>query len=265
MRPTSDIHFWHVPKTAGTSVAGLIRKAFAPGESIPAHTVRELVALRREDIPKYRCYTGHFFSLLEPLVGRRLPTVTVLRDPVRQTLSLLGHCQRYVPGAGWIAPLAARSLAFAWEHIPASRSRIEGAWCPVLMNNFQTRVLGSDIRLPAALRRNFYGMTYPFLEPSFCDPAVDLDALYDRAAQRLEAMAVVGTVERLPETIGLISSLLGIASPRSIPEDNVARKRPNVSPHFLDLIVRQNSYDFRLHALATSLLDRRLRDKAAST
>jgi len=255
MSPRTEIHFWHIPKTAGTSVAGLIRRAYPPEECLPAHTVRELIAMPKEDVPKYRCYTGHFFSLLEPLVGRPLPTVTILRDPVGQALSLLRHCQRHVPGAGWVAPLAARALEFAWENIPASRQSIERVWCPVLMNNFQTRVLGSDIRIPENLRLDFHGMTYPFLDPAFCDPSADMEAIYDRAVARLESMAVAGTVERLPETVSRICHLLGTKPPGELPRNNAAPLSAKPSSEFLELVEGQNTYDRKLHQLAGKLLD----------
>jgi hypothetical protein len=217
--------------------------------------VRELIAMPQEDVPKYRCYTGHFFSLLEPLVGRPLPTVTILRDPVEQTLSLLRHCQLYVPGAGLFAPFLARSLSFFWERFPPFRSRIEGSWCPVLMNNFQTRILAGAFPTPAQLGHNFYGLTYPFLERSFCSPELDMDNLYARAVQRLESMVVVGTVERLSETAGRICDLLDIAPPARLPKENVSAHRPRLSSAFLELIGRQNEYDRKLHALANKLLD----------
>jgi len=251
----SEIHFWHIPKTAGTTVAGLIRRAYAPDECIPAHTARDIVAMPRQKIAQFRCYTGHFFSLLDPLVGRSIPTVTILRDPVQQTLSLLSHCQRHVSGAGWVVPLYARALAFAWEKHPAARARIEKSWCPVLMNNFQTRVLGSNVRFPNSLRRDFYGLTYPFMEPNFCHAEADMDELYARAVQRLRGMAVVGTVERLPETIGRICSLLGVSKPDVIPAENISSRHRKVSVDFLDLIKKQNVYDYRLHQLASGLLD----------
>lgn len=255
MHPHSEIHFWHIPKTAGTSVAGMIRRAYPASECIPAHTARDLLDMRTADIPNYRCFTGHFFSLLEPLVGRRLPTVTILRDPVQQTLSLLRHCQRYVPGAGLFAPFLARSLSFFWERFPPIRSRIESAWCPVLMNNFQTRVLGSNIPMPQHLAHNFYGLTYPFLERSFCSQGLDMDKLYARAVQRLESMVVVGTVERLSETAGRICDLLDIAPSARLPKENVSAHRPRLSSAFLELVGRQNEYDRKLHALANRLLD----------
>lgn len=238
-------------------MAGMIRRAYPSGECIPAHTVRELVAMRAADIPNYRCYTGHFFSLLEPLVGRSLPTVTILRDPVEQTLSLLRHCQRYVPGAGLLSPLLARTVPFVWENVPARRSSIEKHWCPVLMNNFQTRVLGSDMATPRRLGRSFYGMTYPFLEPSFCSPDADLEALYARAVARLESMAVVGIVERFRESVDMIFRFLGLASPAELPRENVSKPALHrFGSDFRELIEDQNSYDFRLYEHAMRLLDR---------
>jgi hypothetical protein len=150
-------------------------------------------------VPAYRCYTGHFFSLLEPLAGRPLPTVTVLRDPFEQTVSLIRHCQRIDRIAGVIAPLYARGLEQAWKRLPLLRKAIEKRWVPVVMNNFQTRVLWQLISgIPDKLKADYYGITYPFLEPAFSSPDADMDQLFEKAKARLDKMAVVGTVERLP-------------------------------------------------------------------
>jgi len=151
-----------------------------------------------------------------------------------------------------------RVIPFLWERLPRQRLTIERRWCPVLMNNFQTRVLGSNIPMPQYLGCDFYGMTYPLLEPSFCSTDADLDALYDRAVERLESMAVVGTVERLSETVALIFRLIGLPAPLVLPEDNKASRRSAPSTAFMELIKKQNYYDFRLHKLAAELLDRKL-------
>jgi hypothetical protein len=255
MKEPPDIHFWHIPKTAGTSVAGMIRRAYAPKDCIPAHTLLELAALDSKIIPSFRCYTGHFFSVLEPLVGRPLPTVSILRNPLDQTLSLLQHCQNYVRGAGITAPLTARLMPFLWNHIPVLRGGIERRWCPILMNNFQTRVLGSDIQWPIKLSRNFYGITYPFLAPSFCEPEPDFERLYACAVQRLQNMAVVGTVERLADTVKLVFDLLGVQQPPNVPRDNESGNRFRPSADFTRLIAQKNEYDLKLYAVAKNLLE----------
>jgi hypothetical protein len=148
-------------------------------------------------------------------------------------------------------------MEFTWKNIPAARQSIERAWCPVLMNNFQTRVLGSEIRLPQKLASNFYGMTYPFLEQSFCNSAVDMEAIFERAAARLESMAVVGTVERLGETLDQIFSLFEVPVPTTISHENTSpAPARTISPAIRELVERENRYDLELYRLATNLLER---------
>lgn len=263
--PPGEIHFFHIPKTAGTSLSSLIRNAYPSGECIPAHTVLELTAMDPAKVPAYRCYTGHFFSLLEPLAGRALPTVTVLRDPFEQTVSLIRHCQRIDRIGGVIVPLYARGLEQAWKRFPLVRRTIEQRWTPVVMNNFQTRVLGSDILHPGRLKPDYYGITYPFLEPGFSSPDADMDELFEKAKARLDKMAVVGTVERLHETVSLIFEVIGAPVPQHIPRLNsgtmpVRTHRPagNTSAELASLIDRENIYDRALYKYANSLLERKL-------
>jgi len=254
--PPGEIHFFHIPKTAGTTLSSLIRSAYPPAECIPAHTVLELAAMNPAAVPGYRCYTGHFFSLLEPLAGRKIPTVTVLRDPLEQTLSLIRHLQRIDRIGGVLAPIYARALGYAWEKLPFTRKSVENKWAPVVMNNFQTRVLGSDIRHPAGLKADYYGITYPFLEPGFSSPDADMDQLFEKAKLRLDSMAVVGTVERLPETIQLIFDMIGTPAPAHIPRLNTTRRESRkIHPAMEVLIERENEYDRALYAYAETLLD----------
>ncbi len=265
--PPGEIHFFHIPKTAGTTLSSLIRSAYPPAECIPAHTVLELAAMNPAAVPGYRCYTGHFFSLLEPLAGRPLPTVTVLRDPLDQTLSLIRHCQRIDRIGGVVAPLYARGLEWAWKRLPLLRKHIEHRWTPVVMNNFQTRVLGSDILHPGKLNPDYYGITYPFLETGFSSPDADLDRLFEKAKSRLDSMAVVGTVEQLPDTVSLIFDVIGAPLPGEIPRLNTGSKynHPDKANHYLkDLIEAQNKYDRALHKYAAQLLEKKLEQRVQS-
>lgn len=278
--PPREIHFFHIPKTAGSTLACLIRGAYPVEECVPAYSIRELIALPSQGIADYRCYTGHFFSLFEPVVGRAVPTVTLLRDPFEQTISLLKHCQR-IDLKKWSADilcrsnvrqvyiahaLYARTLEQAWRHCPSWRTRIEARWCPALMNNFQTRTLGSEIIHPGTLKADYYGQTYPFLDPGFSAPIQDMDRLFDRAKARLKQMVVVGTVERMAESVALIFDHMGVPPPDHIPRVNVGhRSQPGwsyrnsglIPPELVELIDQQNVYDQALYRYAETLLDQR--------
>ena len=264
-RPINEIHFFHIPKTAGSSMAGMIRRAYPQEEGIPAHTARELVALPPEQVPNYRCYTGHFFSLLRPLVGRDLPTVTLLREPFAHTVSLIRHCQRIDPQSGRLAPTLAKSMHIIWDWFPPARRYLERLCCPFVMNNFQTRVLGCEIEHPGTLNADYYGYTYPLLHKGFTAPNEDMETILERAKSRMKEMVVVGTVERFEESVRLIFEHLGVPMPSEMARDNVGKNKPKaihprktVSKAFARLIDQQTTYDQILYHYADSLLSKKV-------
>jgi hypothetical protein len=95
--------FVHVMKTAGGTFRRNLRENFAPDELYPARGVDEpkvaywlierLTALPAERRERIRMYTGHFPYVVSQLLGVELVTLTLLRDPVERTLSLLRQRQ----------------------------------------------------------------------------------------------------------------------------------------------------------------------------
>ena len=68
--PTGEIHFFHIPKTAGTSLSSLIRNAYPPAACIPAHTVLELTAMDPDVIVPFVLHeTRIFFRIRPPVYG----------------------------------------------------------------------------------------------------------------------------------------------------------------------------------------------------
>ncbi len=255
--PQTEIHFFHIPKTAGTSLAGMIRRAYAPEESIPAHTARELLKLRADQVPRYRCYTGHFFSLLPQLMDRNLPTVTLLRHPIAQFTSLLRHCERDDPLAGRLIPRVARSIHRAWDTLPPLRRAMQSRICPVIMNNFQTRVLGCEISPAYDLPADFRGHTYPLLAKDFIHPPRKMDILFELAKARLDSMVVVGTVERFAESADLIFQHLGVPTPEITRENSHDTPFQAISPDLRRLMEDESRYDMELYEYAETLLNKR--------
>lgn len=98
--------FMHIMKTAGTSLAWQLDKAFPPQAIYPtpgSHRhmdeywkIDEVRALSDAQRRPIRLFHGHFPSMLGDMVGADR-TITLLRDPVERTLSHIRHCERHFP------------------------------------------------------------------------------------------------------------------------------------------------------------------------
>jgi len=121
--------FLHVMKTGGTAFVFNLRRNFRPGEVYPADadrassedlspyvSISHLVALPAARRRVIRMYTGHFPYVATQLLDMPLRTLTLLREPVERTISVLKHFQR------GFARYEAQSLAalyddpFLFEH-----------------------------------------------------------------------------------------------------------------------------------------------------
>ena len=99
--------FLHVMKTGGTAFVLNLLQNFGPGEVYPSDVDKQqpgdlvpyvsIAGLLRVDAERrqaIRMYTGHFPFVVCELMGVQFRTLTVLRDPVERTLSVLKHFKR---------------------------------------------------------------------------------------------------------------------------------------------------------------------------
>jgi hypothetical protein len=100
--------FVHVMKTGGTSLVFQLLEEFPGKELYPSASVDrrhptdaesygsipDLVALTPERRAAIRMYAGHFPYMARELIGGELTTLTLLREPVARTISLLKHFKR---------------------------------------------------------------------------------------------------------------------------------------------------------------------------
>jgi hypothetical protein len=92
--------FVHVMKTAGATLYERFRGSFGPDEVFPAvgidpdmrkayFRLDHLTALPKERISRTRFFSGHFPLVAIELLGIEAKALTIFRDPVERTISLL--------------------------------------------------------------------------------------------------------------------------------------------------------------------------------
>jgi hypothetical protein len=100
--------FVHVMKTAGTTFAMQLTLQFSPDSIYPARgidwespsdlerytDIPRLLAISAERRSQIRIYTGHFPYMVKDLLDPRLVVLTLLRDPIERTISVLKHFKR---------------------------------------------------------------------------------------------------------------------------------------------------------------------------
>ncbi|MED5619508.1 hypothetical protein [Ideonella sp. BN130291] len=214
-------YFFHIPKTAGTSLTRFLESAYPKGTVFPGHLWRHLIGCRTEDVHGVRLYRGHFYGALQGFVGRPVRAFTFLRDPVERALSHHGHVLRDPTHYLHCRAVEAGSLA-KYLADPILRTTVE---------NFQVRALAMEldpVAEAADLNATQLGqgvleqrmMTAPFDRP--------LQQLLDTALRRLDDMAFVGVTERYSTSLRGLCRQLDLRPP---PQE---QRRLNVNPGRLE-------------------------------
>jgi len=254
--------FVHVMKTGGTSFVLHLLSNFAPNEVYPSDFERrepgdpepyaslaELSALSPQRRAEIRFYSGHFPYVARELIGGDVTTLTLLRDPVARTVSVLRHFKRLFPR------FRAASLDEIYEEPFIFRHYIE---------NFQTRVFALTQEDEPRSFASAVGYreiraalddAAPLPVPAPADTIEIDDARYARARSNLAHVDVVGVSEHFPALVDELRRRFGWW-PAGLDVDaraNVSVEDWDVRPSLRDRIVHDNAYDAELHRLASEL------------
>ena len=225
--------FIHVMKTAGTTFVRQLRQQFADESIYPCRgidytaptdveayiNIPRLVSLTPERRSQVSVYTGHFPFMVRDLLDPGLVTLTVLRDPIDRTISVLKQFKRRE------ARFRDASLESIYDDRPIFRFFVE---------NHQTKVFG------LAPEDNEVAIN--------CGLTID-DARFARARDNLAQVDVIGLTEAYDEFVAGVRGRFGWWS------DGVdLRERANVStedwdvePAFRARIAADNAYDLELY------------------
>lgn len=231
--PEATLLFLHIPKTAGKTLVGILRREYGAKRVFEAYssppTIRldEYCGLPPDEKARYRAVTGHFSMGFDRCVPGPFAYVTFLRDPVARVLSTYAYIRRRASHVSH-ALLAGPDMTI--ERVMTERRM-------PMLDNGQTRALS--------------GMEPPYGE---CD-----EAMLEAAIANLEdRMAVVGLTERFDESLLMMRRKLGWRVGLYSRQNVAPRKNSPVdlSASTLDSIRRYNQLDLRLYAHAQRIFER---------
>jgi hypothetical protein len=90
-----EIYFLHIPKTAGLSMRSMFELEYA-SSLCPSFLWDHFFLDQSSRTKSYAAYFGHFGNDLGSFLGKRMPTATMLREPVARTVSHYLHVKRDV-------------------------------------------------------------------------------------------------------------------------------------------------------------------------
>lgn len=246
------VFFVHVMKTGGTTVFRYLRENFELDQLYPyrvldiqldgdevdlTHHLRVpyLVGLSEERRRRIRVYTGHFPSVTPELLGGDFLTVTILRDPVERTISLLRQLTR---ATHWLDPTDRPPLALPLDEVYDHPAVFEP-----LIHDHQTKVFS----MRAADRPDTYRDVIQ----------VDEERLA-LAKHNLTQVDVLGITERYDDFLDHLGSQTGWHLQRGL-QKNAAppEDAPVVSASLRRRIAADNAIDVELYSFAKRLLDER--------
>ncbi len=253
------VYLMHIPKTGGTSLRYLISSAYRPRQVFIAGRHHDLSQVTLTELAGYRCYISHFgVSFLALLNHPGLACLTMLRDPVEQSISYIYFRQKQLLNEPWLfkPDELERMLPFAHADL---HTCLENPDFARYARNPQALNLGRIRDLRPLLKDGMAAHSIPD-----DDSIPDMNGVLEQARRQLDVMAVVGLTERFAESVELVCALLGIPTPAQTPQRNIGPRKTGVDlrgyrastpPELIEQVEELTRYDHELYAYACDLFE----------
>ena len=278
--------FIHLMKTAGTSFVFQLNEQFASGEVYPSGgldrrndadfaayvSIRRLMALSPERRAAIRMYTGHYPFVASELVGPDVRTLTLLRDPVDRTISVLKHFKRLSKRYRTYAIEDIYEQPFVFAHfIENHQTRMFAVTADDKPEAFgSTMDYWSTAWMLGIGNPNYDPDKPPEIDPETAILAAEAtrvdSARFQIAKRNLEAVDVVGLSEQYDEFIEELRTRFGWW-PRGLNTEkkaNLSHEAWTVPASLRARIAEDNAYDVEFYEYAKQMLSQRRPRRVAS-
>ena len=232
----SRFFFVHVMRTGGTTLEQQLRKGFPPEAVYPNPEVdipggdvfhhlelSYLLGLPAERTAVIRFYYGHFPFVATDMIETDVVTLTVLRDPIERTISLLR---------------VMRERRAALRHLTLEEIYDDAEVFPHLIHDHQTKL---------------FSMTRDDLPKSYLDEIEVDDARLTIAMDNLARVDVIGLTERYGEFLDTLRDRFGWQL-REDARMNAAVHEHDEPAHLRARIAVDTAFDRRLYEYAKELV-----------
>lgn len=254
MNPKAPLFFFHIPKTAGSTMQSILSRHYDTSQIAEAFTWTTLLNVERAELANKKLFQGHFYGPLEDIAGVRCNTFTVLRDPIERALSHYGHVRRdkshylhdRAEGLGTLE---------AYLADPVTRSTV---------SNFQSRMLALEFDVEAHFfRLSDQEKSQWLLERHIetTDFGLTEEQVFSAAQQRLDRFFFTGITERFSETLTLLCDAMRWKYPKDQAQQNTNPERPRrnaLPPDTLKELERLNEVDLTLYSAAQARFQEQL-------
>lgn len=250
-RPFGAHYFFHIPKTAGTTLISFLDTKFSPAEVCKPQLWSKLLSENKSDLTGYRLFRGHFYGYLRKYLGMPLHEFTFLRNPIERALSHYGHVIRE-PN---------HYFHERAKELGTLRAYMEDDLMGRTVSNFQARSLVLDLD-PAHIAADMDPESMKNLELELCletalPDMTDRDLL-EEAKERLDQFDFVGITECFDHSLFFLCRSMGWSAPYEANPYNINPERPKSSQidwRDMGRLVEMNWVDLELYEYALDLFE----------
>ena len=253
LQNNNTLYFLHIPKTAGSSIIGILDNYFSLDSILPEEVWNHLLKNLPTDFSKYGLIRGHFGYGLHRLLPTKPVYMTMLRNPLERTISFYHHITVDPITNNWIRLSKVEDLS----------TLLDDQKINLIFKNPQTRYLALDLDVISMaksmdkerLGEFFYESTQEFLSPGITD-----EELLTIAKRRLSEVQFFGLTERFEESLLLMCFIFGWNPPHKIWKQMVLPSRPQTRDFSESVIKKINEItqlDKELYQYAEKIFEER--------